>query len=125
MECKVDFVTVRLEGATKAGSNAPEGSSAAANGRVVWGGIVGVEEGMFGKESEIECDQGGVDEVDDEDLGGGDEAEELVGAHRFFAGVLGLGEWEKTSRKSFSSRRVSSRSAATVRSSSPRFMRTL
>src|SRR5580692_1624795 len=43
---------------------------------------------------------------------------------RFAAALAGRGCWLKASRKSFSSRRASSRSAAMESSSSPRFMRT-
>lgn len=72
--------------------------SAPANGRVVIGRVT-VEQRVLGEQGEAEGGEGGVDEVDDDDLGRGKEAMEASGRHRFLgAGALDLGVWEKTSR---------------------------
>src|SRR5579859_1831679 len=86
----------------------------------------GVDQWVFDAQSAVEREEGGLGQVDDDHLRSDEEAMELSGGHRFFApaGGLGLGVWAKTSRKSFSSRRASSRSAATASSSSARFIRT-
>src|SRR5579859_6011663 len=101
------------------------GARVTTDGRVVCRGW-GVEQGVFDVQGAVESDEGRLGEVDDDHLWSDEEAIELSGGHRFFApaGGLGLGVWAKTSRKSFSSRRASSRSAATASSSSARFIRT-
>ena len=72
---------------------------------------------LIGEQGESESGESGVDEVDDDDLRCGEEPRELARGHRFgFGTAFGLGLWAKTSRKSFSSSRASSRSAATARS---------
>jgi hypothetical protein len=93
---------------------------------IVIGDEIVVEERVLGEERESECGESGVEEIDDDEFGGGEQAMELLGGHRFRAAGegLALGVWAKTSRKSFSSRRASSRSVATASSSSARFMRT-
>src|SRR6185437_12244639 len=95
---------------------AEDGAGEAAYGWVL-GRWRGVDEGMVHAECAFEGDEGGVDEFDDDQLGG--QQESVDGSHRFLptAGVLGLGVWAKTSRNSFSSSRASSRSAATASSS--------
>jgi hypothetical protein len=92
LEGEVDFVTVCVESAVEADKDAPEGARAAADGRIIGCGVVAFEKGMFDEECEIECDHGGVDEIDEEDLRGGGEAEILFGGHRFFPDpALGFG----------------------------------
>src|SRR5271170_5580818 len=85
--------------------------------------------GVLGEEDLDEEEQRRVEERqrlgDGQRYGGGREHGSPRGCvHRLRAGDLGLGVWPKTSRKSFSSRRGRSRSAATASSSSARFMRT-
>jgi len=65
LEGKVDFVTVGRGGRDEDRERCAEDAKRGGEREVIVGGIVGVEEGMFCKEGEIECDQGGVDEVDD------------------------------------------------------------
>ena len=93
----------------------------------VLGGGRGVEQRVLDEEGALESDKCGLDEVDDDELRGDEQAMELPGGHRFRApaAALGLGACAaKTSRNSFSSSRASSRSAATASSSSARFMST-
>ncbi|MGH6634328.1 MAG: hypothetical protein ACREB0_13270 [Sphingopyxis sp.] len=88
----VDFVAVGVEGTPKARRDAADRASATADGRVVGGCLVAVEERVFGDKGEIEGRQSGGDEVDDDDLGSGDETTEFVEGHRFRAdAVLGFG----------------------------------
>jgi hypothetical protein len=85
------------------------------------------EQRMLDEQGAFERDEGGDGEVDDDDLGRDEQPMEVPGCHRFRAAAvagLALGVWANTSRKSFSSRRASSRSAATASSSSARFMST-
>src|ERR1700722_19375165 len=82
--------------------------------------------GVLDEDRAPECGERGVGQVDDNDLRRDEEPAKLLDGHRFRAEGTGLvlGVWAKTSRKSFSSSRASSRSAATARSSSARFIRT-
>jgi hypothetical protein len=93
-------------GATK------NGPGASANGRVFRAGW-GIDERVFESQSALESEEGGVGEVDDDDLGGDEQSIELSRGHRFFAlgAGFGFGDWANTSRKSFSSSRGRSRSA--------------
>ena len=80
---------------------------------------------VLGEQREAQRVESVVGKVDDYDLGSRDESVEAGSLHRFFPPPgFGLDDWAKTSRKSFSSRRGRSRSAATESSSSARFMRT-
>lgn len=125
LQSSVDFSSVRTKCTAQAIRMPEQIASAMTDGRIVRSRGVVVEEGMLSEKREPQCRKCGSDEVDDDDLGCSQEPEKLVGGHFFFAGTgLGFGVWAKTSRKSFSSRRASSRSAATASSSSPRFMST-
>jgi hypothetical protein len=65
-------------------SGAEDGACASLHGGIVFReGIV--EEGVLGEECESECGESGVEEVDDDDFGGGEQAMELMGGHRFRA----------------------------------------
>jgi len=121
----VDGTAIVTQGAPEMTGGAEDGTGASLHGRIVFReGIV--EERVFGEERESEGGEGGVEEVDDDDLRGREQAPELLGGQRFRAAEAGLalGVWANTSRKSFSSSRGSSRSVATARSSSARFMST-
>jgi len=121
----VDLSSVGAQSAAKAVGMPEHVAGATSYGRVVGSSGVVVEKWVLGEKREPQGGKGRADEIDDDDLGCGQKAEKLVGGHRFFAGAgLGFGVCAKTSRKSFSSRRASSRSAATASNSSPRFMRT-
>jgi hypothetical protein len=119
-----DLAPVRVESPAKPCSVIENGAGAPLDGRVVGRSEIVVEEGVFSEQSESQGIEGVVDQIDDEELGGDEQAAELLCGHRFLAGALGLGVWAKTSRKSFSSRRASSRSAATASNSSARFIKT-
>jgi hypothetical protein len=121
----VNGTAITTQGAAEMASGVEDGASASLHGGIVFGEGV-VEERVLGEECESECGESGVEEVDDDELWGGEQSMELMGGHRFRAAGegLALGVWAKTSRKSFSSRRASSRSVATARSSSARFMST-
>ena len=126
LQGEIDGVPVSVELATKA-TNAPEEfASLPLDGRLPGDeALLITERGMLGEQSEAQREQSVVGKVDDDDLGGGDKSVEAGSLHRFFpATALGFVDWAKTSRKSFSSRRGRSRSAATESSSSARFMRT-
>jgi transposase-like protein len=106
--------------------SAKDGAGLSPDGRV-FGGRRGVEERVLYTQGALERDEGFVGQFNDDDFGSEEQRPTLVGGHRFRAAVgwgLTLGVCVNTSRKSFSSRRASSRSAATVSSSSPRFMST-
>jgi hypothetical protein len=121
----VDGTSIMTEGSAEMASGAEDGACTSLHGGIVFREGV-VEERVLGEESESEGAESGVEEVDDDELRGGEQAMELMGGHRFRAAGegLALGVWAKTSRKSFSSRRASSRSVATASSSSARFMST-
>ncbi len=104
---------------------AQDGACRSPDERVV-GGRRCVEGRMFEQECALEGDEARDGDVECDYFMRDDHAAELVASHRFLpaGAALGFGVCAKTSRKSFSSRRASSRSAATVRSSSPRFIRT-
>jgi hypothetical protein len=59
-----------------------------------------VEQRMLDEQGDAERGECGVEEVDDDDLGGGEQTKELMRGHRLRAAttVLGLGGWAKTSR---------------------------
>jgi len=80
LEGEVDVVTVGVDDATEAEKDATEGARATADGRVIGCGVVAFEKRMFDEEGEIECDHGGVDEIDDEDFRRGGEAVIFAGA---------------------------------------------
>ncbi len=70
-----------------------------ADRRVVGRGEVVVEEGVLHDQGEAKRREGVVEELDDHELGGGEETLQLVDVHFFRAGALGLaGVWENTSR---------------------------
>lgn len=121
-----DFVGVGDESTAEGMCSAEDDASAPADesffsvGSLVEGGVLDGD----GAQKRGECGDGDVDDVE---LGSGEESADVAQAHRFLAAApaaFGFGDCAKTSRKSFSSRRASSLSAATARSSSPRFMRT-
>jgi len=93
--------------------------------RVIVGGRV-AHQWVLEHQGAFEREQSGVGDVEDDEFGSDEQATELVDGHRLRAeaGGLGFGAWAKTSRKSFSSSRGSSRSAATASSSSARFIST-
>ncbi len=120
-----DDGVVSAQGAPQASGGPQDAAGTTADRGVVVRGRV-VHERMLEHEGAFEREQSGGDDVEDDDLGSDEEAPELFDGHRFRAAaraVLGLGVCAKTSRKSFSSSRGSSRSAATASSSSARFMR--
>lgn len=119
----VDSALVADEGIAELACEADEGAGRAQRrGCAAGGGLL--ERGMLEGQGQDEGGEGVVDEVGDDELAGGEEAAELVGAHRFLPELLGFGLWAKTSRKSFSSSLGNSRSAATASSSSLRFIST-
>ena len=121
----VNDAAVAAQGVAESVGMAKDGAGVLADGRVFgWGR--GIDKGMLDEERAFEGDEGGVGDIEDDEFGSDEQAMELPGRHRFRAAAagLGFGVCANTSRKSFSSRRASSRSAATVSSSSARFMRT-
>lgn len=120
-----DEALVTAEGCTELGGGTDDGARASSSGGVVVG-RVGVEQRMFGTQSAIQRDESREGEVDDNDFRGDEESVQFAWGHRLRVPATGLGlaAWAKTSRKSFSSSRASSLSAATASNSSARFMRT-
>jgi len=55
---------------------------------------------MLDEQGDAQRGEGGVEEIDDDDLGGREQAKELMRGHRLRAGAaaLGFGGWAKTSR---------------------------
>jgi hypothetical protein len=85
----VDGTAIVTQGAAEMASGAEDGAGASLNGGIVFREGV-VEERVFGEEGESEGGEGGVEEVDDYELWGGEQAMELLGGHRFRAvGVPG------------------------------------
>jgi len=124
-EYGLDGATVGVEGGVKSGGGVQHEGGATSDAGLFVGGEL-AERGVLDEEGAAECGEGGVGQVDDDDLRRDEEPAKLLDGHRFRGGAAGLvlGVCANTSRKSFSSRRASSRSAATARSSSARFMRT-
>src|SRR5579872_832938 len=116
-ELTFESATIRSERASKVGGWTEDRAGLSSQVGVVVG--IDVEAGMLESEGSLEREQGGFGEVDDEGIGCDEQAMQLPRGHRFraAAAAFGLGAWAaKTSRKSFSSSRASSRSAATARS---------
>jgi hypothetical protein len=80
---------VRAQGTKETSGGAKDIAGAAADGRVVVGGWV-VDERAFEDERTLECEQGSVGEIEDDDLGRDERAPELVDGHRFRAVAAAL-----------------------------------
>jgi len=83
----VDDPPVAPEGVAEAVGAAQDGAGAAADWGML-GGRGGIDEGMLDAEGAFECDEGGVDELEDDELGG--EEESVGGGHRFLPAGAGL-----------------------------------
>jgi hypothetical protein len=106
---------VRAQCAKEASGGTEDVARATPKERVVVGGGV-FHQGVLEDEGAFEREQVGVGDVEDDELGSEEQTAELLDGHRFRvgSGVFGFGDWAKTARKSFSSRRASSQSAATA-----------
>ena len=76
-----------------------DGARASSDEGIVLGGGC-VEQGMLDEQGDAQRGEGGVEEVDDDDLGRREQPKELRRGHRLRAATaaLGLGGWAKTSR---------------------------
>ena len=121
----VDCAAIAAQLTTQTGCGSEDGGRADEDRGTLCGRKLG-DGGVLDEDRAAECGKRGVHEIDNKDLRHYQETTKLFDSHRLRAGAAGFAfaGWAKTSRDSFSSSRASSRSVATARSSSPRFMRT-
>jgi len=90
-EYVVDRSAICVERTTQAFGVADQRARTPADGWVVGRGEVVVEKGVLHDQGEAKRREAVIEELDDHELGGGEETLQLVDVHFFRAGVLGLG----------------------------------